>query len=91
MKDRDRKERTVPKGTGREDAGQDGDTGLSEEERRALRAARRDALLDAPLDLRTRVQEDKRRKRRDAPKHKGRALEDGDAGAAGAAGPAGED
>jgi hypothetical protein len=79
-----------PKGQDRqEDASEE--IGLTEEERRALRAARRDALLDAPLDLRTRVQEDKRRKRRDAPKHKGRALEDGDAGAAGAAGPAGED
>ncbi|MGJ3523446.1 hypothetical protein ACR4XJ_10480 [Nitratidesulfovibrio sp. D1] len=81
MKDRD------PKGQDRrEDASEE--LCLTEEERRALRAARRDALLDAPLDLRTRVQEDKRRKRRDAPKHKGRALEDGDSGGGG---PAGED
>lgn len=56
------------------------EAGLTEEERRALRAARRDALLDAPLDLRTRVQEDKRRKRRDAPKHKGRLVDDENAG-----------
>ncbi|EGY25879.1 hypothetical protein DA2_1910 [Desulfovibrio sp. A2] len=56
------------------------EAGLTEEERRALRAARRAALLDAPLDLRTRVQEDKRRKRRDAPKHKGRLIDDENAG-----------
>lgn len=62
------------------------EAGLTEEERRALRAARREALLDVPLDLRTRVQEDKRRKLRDAPKHKGRAYEDDSAGAGGKAG-----
>lgn len=62
------------------------EAGLTEEERRALRAARREALLDVPLDLRTRVQEDKRRKQRDAPKHKGRAYEDDSAGAGGKAG-----
>lgn len=61
------------------------ETGLTDEELRALRAARRDALLDVPLDLRTRVQEDKRRKRRDAPKHKGRAFEE-DGGATGSRG-----
>lgn len=59
------------------------EAGLTDEERRALRAARRDALLDAPLDLRTRVQEDKRRKRRDTPKHKGRAMDDDSAGGGG--------
>lgn len=62
------------------------ETGLTDEERRALRAARRDALLDVPLDLRTRVQEDKRRKQRDAPKHKGRAFEDDGSGAKGGKG-----
>ncbi len=62
------------------------EAGLTEEERRALRAARREALLDVPLDLRTRVQEDKRRKQRDAPKHKGRAYQDDSAGAGGKAG-----
>ncbi|MBZ2172153.1 hypothetical protein [Nitratidesulfovibrio sp. SRB-5] len=67
------------------------EAGLTEEERRALRAARRDALLDVPLDLRTRVQEDKRRKRRDAPKHKGRALEDDGGGAGGRSGTRGKD
>ncbi|MDR3044850.1 MAG: hypothetical protein LBU75_11420 [Desulfovibrio sp.] len=73
MKDHD------PKGQPRrEDA--DDEIGLTEEERRALRAARREALLDVPLDLRTRVQEDKRRKRRDAPKHKGRLIDDENAG-----------
>lgn len=67
------------------------EAGLTEEERRALRAARRDALLGVPLDLRTRVQEDKRRKRRDAPKHKGRAFEDDGSGAAGRGGTRGKD
>ena len=73
MKDRD------PKGQARHEDAADA-TGLTEEERRALRAARRDALLDVPLDLRTRVQEDKRRKRRDAPKHKARLIDDENAG-----------
>lgn len=67
------------------------EAGLTEEERRALRAARRDALLGVPLDLRTRVQEDKRRKRRDAPKHKGRAFEDDGSGAAGRGGKDGDE
>lgn len=73
MKDHD------PKGQPRrEDA--DDEIGLTEEERSAMRAARREALLDVPLDLRTRVQEDKRSKRRDAPKHKGRLIDDENAG-----------
>lgn len=60
-------------------ANDDAASPLSEEELRALRAARRELRLDAPLDLRTRVREDKRRKRRDAPKHKGRAHDGDDA------------
>ncbi|WP_353120196.1 hypothetical protein [Nitratidesulfovibrio sp.] len=79
-----------PKGQPRqEDAGEE--TGLTEEERRALRAARRDALLDVPLDLRTRVQEDKRRKQRDAPKHKGRGFEDDGGTTGGRGGKDGDD
>lgn len=70
---------SAPKGQARQEDASDA-TGLTEEERRALRAARRDALLGVPLDLRTRVQEDKRRKRRDAPKHKGRLIDDENAG-----------